>query len=87
MTARLLPDRLGPVAAPLLIVDRPARGEVLAEAPGHVDGLPFVVSVTASEVHFGFTDRHGPRFAIDLNALAKAATDCIEREWFGRERP
>lgn len=58
--------------------DRPPRGRRLAETEGHVNGMPFDVTMTEAELHFTFADRNGPRFCVSLNQLAKQATIAIE---------
>lgn len=66
------------LSAALRDVDRPADGQRLAGVVGHINGAPFEVTLTASELHFGFPDRAGPSFAVNLNELAQTATDQIE---------
>ena len=66
------------LSIPLCEVDRGPVGARLAATEGRVDGMPFDVIVTDQEMHFTFADRHGPRFAVDLNVLAKETTNAIE---------
>lgn len=66
------------LAVALHEVDRDPRGQFLAVTEGNVNGLPFDVTVTESEMHFAFTDRAGPRFSVNLNDLARQATTAIE---------
>ncbi|OYU38630.1 MAG: hypothetical protein CFE33_15175 [Pseudorhodobacter sp. PARRP1] len=62
----------------MLVVDRAAKGAVLGEAEGHIDGVPLRVTLTVGEVHISWTDRKGPTFVIELNQLVKAAVEEIE---------
>lgn len=69
---------VGMVHLPLMSVTRGPVGPVLGQSEGRVNDWPFDVTLTTSEVHFAFSDRDGPRFAVDLNRLAAEATNAIE---------
>lgn len=71
---------------PLHVADGPARGTTLGESQGHMNGVQFKVTLTERELHFAFADRDGPSFAVDVNALTKAATDAIEVLMTGKRR-
>jgi len=66
------------ISAPLLSVERRARGVVLGAADGNINGIPLAVTITAGEIHIGWVDRSGPAFVIELNQLVKAAVTEIE---------
>ncbi len=71
---------------PLLSVARGPLGPVLGKSEGRVNDWPFDVTLTASEIHFAFADRDGPRFAVDLNGLAKEAANSIETLITGKRK-
>lgn len=66
------------LSIPLCEVDRGPVGARLAVTEGRVDGVAFDVVVTDQEMHFAFADRNGPRFAVDLNVIARETTNAIE---------
>ncbi len=74
------------LSLPLYAVEGPARGAVLGECEGNVNGAPFKVTLTAGQLHFAFADRDGPSFAVDMNVLTKLATDAIEVAITGKRR-
>ena len=66
------------ISVPLIAVERRPFGPTLAESKGHIEGWPLSVIVTPVEIHIAFSDRDGPAFVLDLNAIAKAALNEIE---------
>ena len=77
---------LAMVRAPMLSKDRGPYGVRLAATGGRINGWPVAVSITSAEIHIAFTDRDGPAFIIDLNALVKAACNEIEAQLGTRQR-
>ena len=71
---------------PLLSVTRGPMGPVVGRSEGRVNDWPFDVTLTPSEIHFAFADRDGPRFAVDLNGLAKEAVSAIETLITGKRK-
>lgn len=63
---------------PFMSVNRGPIGSIVGQSEGRVNDWPFDVTLTTSEVHFAFADRDGPRFVVDLNLLAREATNAIE---------
>ena len=66
------------ISAPMLAVERRARGAVLSAADGNIDGIALAVTITEAEIYIGWVDRSGPAFVIQLNQLVKAAVNEIE---------
>ena len=66
------------INAPLLSVERRARGVVLGATDGNINGIPLAITITASEIHIAWVDRAGPAFVIGVNQLVKAAVTEIE---------
>lgn len=64
--------------APLCTIKRGPKGDVLGQAEGNINGMPLTVTLTVGEIHIAFADRTGPVFALDLNAIVKAAVAEIE---------
>lgn len=64
--------------APLCTIERGPKGETLGQAEGNINGMPLTVTLTEGEIHIAFADRTGPVFALDLNAIVKAAVAEIE---------
>lgn len=77
---------IGTLTIPVRSVEGPARGAKLGVSEGRMNGAPFTVTLTEQELHFAFADRDGPSFSVDMNALAKAATDAIEEAMTGKRR-
>jgi len=50
----------------------------MTDATTNINGMPLTVTLTEGEIHIAFADRTGPAFALDLNALVKAAVAEIE---------
>lgn len=71
-------ETVGRITVDLLAVDRRPIGQAFGASEGHVNGWPFEVTLTASEMHFAFTDRDGPAFTVNLNDLARATMLAIE---------
>lgn len=74
------------ISIALHAVERGPLGPVLATATGRIDQtLSFAVTVTAQEMHFAFVGPDGPSFSVNMNDLAKEATNAIEA-LLGRRR-
>lgn len=66
------------VKSPLQSVARGPIGPVLGATEGHINHIPLTVTLTDTELHIAWADRHGPAFAIQINPLIKAAVNEIE---------
>jgi hypothetical protein len=66
------------ISAPMLAVERRARGAVLGAADGNINGIALAVTITEAEIYIGWVDRSGPAFVIQLNQLVKSAVNEIE---------
>lgn len=68
-------------AVQVFSADRGLIGECLAETRGTMDDrTPFVVSLSAEELHLQIEDRHGAAFVVDLNMLIRAFADSVEEK-------
>lgn len=75
-----MPREVARLFIPLREVDRGPRGTLLGHAPGKMDdGGRFNVVVTLEELHLSFADQDGPRFAVDLNDIAKETANAVEQ--------
>lgn len=68
------------LSIPLREVDRGPLGAPIGGAAGTMDNRrQFNLVVTATELHLSFADRDGPRFAVDLNEVAKETANAVEQ--------
>lgn len=55
---------------PLFSADRPILGRVVRAQGWRIGSLPMSLTLTDTEIHLGFTDRLGPAFFVQLDAVA-----------------
>jgi hypothetical protein len=67
-------------------VGKTARGRRVGSSLTWAAGAPIRAILTDQQLHLSFVDRDGPSFAVDMNALARAATDAIEEAITGKRR-